>query len=515
MTDGTPFVGSSPASRRRVAARAIALAAAVAMGGLLVAWLEPFPKLRFAIQRTPADIPSSILVPPDEVARGLPLFSIEVDEAALYDDETGIIANVEQRGRDWERPATGSYFENGSLQFAASVGLRIHGGLTRLMSPLKSFRLYFRREYGADRLWAGVLFDGRVDPIRRLVVHNDVREDRDELRWHFVNPLAYDITRRVGALAPYTQPVRLFLNGEWQGVYVLTEHVRDNMIPELLTPRFGHANFATDNRSYNALREWVGQLDPLTMEAVAERIDLDNLTRWFLAVLFCGTEDAFQGAQLLDRSDPDGRWFWINWDMDHSFMDYNQQAPVPWEHDAFRTTLERPGEAPQGWRTSEVRAIVLTTLLAEDEAYRDAFKRTFVEVMNHRLTPQFLHERFEYYATLGRRMGLGDVDLRYLDRLEEYLRLRPAVLRDQAEVYLNSRSSLQITVRGLGGNRGTVDGEAVSDLFRGFYFPGMTMTLVADAKAGFQHWRIGDRRIEAERLVQSVDRDLTIEAVFR
>ena len=110
-------------------------------------------------------------------------------------------------------------------------------------------------------------------------------------------------------------------------------------------------------------------------------------------------------AMRMKASAPDGRWFWINWDMDHSFMDYNQQVPVPWEHDAFRTTLERPGDAPRGWRTSEVRALVLTSLLAEDRAYHAYFKRTFVEVMNHRLTPQFLHERFEYYATLGRQMG--------------------------------------------------------------------------------------------------------------
>ena len=265
----------------------------------------------------------------------------------------------------------------------AVSGLRIHGGLTRVLSPRKSFRLYFRREYGATQLPDDVLFDGRVDPIRRLVVHNDVREEATGRVWHFVNPLAYDITRRIGAYAPWTQPVRLFLNGEWRGVYILTEQVRDTMIPELLIPRFGHADFATDNRSYDELHAWVQRLDPLRMEAVAERVDLDNLTRWFLSVLFCATEDAFQGAQLLDRSRPAGGWFWINWDMDHAFMDYNRRAPVPWEHDTFSTTLERVAEAPRGWRESEVRATLLTTLLAEDEAYRDYFKRIFVEVMNH------------------------------------------------------------------------------------------------------------------------------------
>ena len=350
--------------------------------------------------------------------------------------------------------------------------------------------------------------------IRRLVVHSDVRTDADGRAWHFVNPLAYDITRRVGALAPYTQPVRLFLNGEPQGIYVLTEHVRDHMIPELLVPRFGHADFATDNRSYNDLREWVGRNEHSGMRGLADRIDIDNLTRWFIAVLFCGTEDALQGAQLLDRRDSNARWFWISWDMDHSFMDYNQQAPVPWEHDTFRTTLERAGEAPRGWRASEVRALVLTRMLAEDEEYREHFKRTYVEVMNHRLTPAFLRERYEHYATLGRRMGLKGDDLTYVSRLESFLRHRPRVLRDQAEVYLNTPPSRRVRVRGLGDDRGTVDGMAVPDDFEGFYFPDMTMTATANPKTGFRHWLVNGRTITGPKLSRRVDRDLVVDAVF-
>ena len=513
MTDANPSGGSTPPLGRLLGM--VALGVMFAAGGVILARLAPFPQLRFAIQRTPQAMPSSTLVPPKEVARGLPLLSIHVNDADLYDPDFGIIANVSERGRDWERAATISYYEGGRLRFASGVGLRIHGGLSRTLSPQKSFRLYFGRKYGADRLGGGVLFDGRLDPIRRLVVHNDARADRTGLAWHFVNPLAYDITRRIGAYAPYTQPVRLFLNGEWKGSYVLTEHVRDNMIPKLLVPRFGHANFAVTNRSYRELRAWVGQNEPLDMQTIGKRIDIDNLTRWFLAVLFCGTEDAFQGAQLLNLNDPDGRWFWINWDMDHSFMDYNQQAIVPWEHDTFHTTLERMAEAPQGWRTSEVRSLVLTTLLAEDEEYREYFKRTFVEVMNHRLTPAFLRERFTYYASLGRQMGLEGADSQYLDPLGEFLQRRPGVLRDQAEVYLNTRPSHRVVVRGLGNGRGTVDGTPVPDDFQGFYFPDMTMTLTASPAEGFRHWLVDGQIVNSARISRQVDRNLEIEAVFQ
>lgn len=507
----TPL-GDGPSTR--VVTRTTIAAAAFALGTFVVSSLEPFPRLRFAIQRTPADLPSSVLAPADQVALGHPLLSIQIDDASLFDDETGLLANIQARGRDWERPASVSYYAGGQLQFAGGAGLRIHGGLTRTMSATKSFRLYFRREYGGDRMWPGVLFGGAVDPIRRLVVHNDVREDRSGRAWHFINPLAYDITRRVGALAPSTQPVTLFLNGEWQGVYVLTEHVRDNMIPELLVPRFGHADFAANNQSYRDLSAWVNRLDEIRMDRVAERVDVENLTRWFLAVLFCGTEDAFQGAQLLDRSDPEGRWFWINWDMDHSFMDYNLRAAVPWEHDTFETTLERLGEPAQGWRDSEVRSRLLTTLLAEDAAYREYFKEVFVDALNHRVTSEYLRERFAHYATLGRQLGLGDAELGYLALLEEYLERRPAIVREQAEVYLNTEPSRRVTVRGLGAGRGQVDGYAVGATFTGYYFPGMMVTLSANPDEGFQHWWVDGSAVNAVELRWEVNEDLDIEAVF-
>ena len=514
MSDSGRAGVPSTSPTREVVTRVVVVALLAFAVGAVVGSFEPFPQLRFAIQRTPEDAPSSRMAPPEEVARNLPLLSIAIDEHDLQDPDRGIIANVEARGRDWERRASVSYYENGQLRFASGVGLRIHGGLTRVLSPRKSFRLYFRREYGASHLPDDVLFGGRVDPIQRLVVHNDVREETTGRAWHFVNPLAYDITRRIGAYAPWTQPVRLFLNGDWRGVYVLTEQVRDTMIPELLIPRFGHADFATDNRSYDELHAWVQRLEPLRMEAVAERIDLDNLTRWFLSVLFCATEDAFQGAQLRDRSRPAGGWFWINWDMDHAFMDYNLRAPVPWEHDTFSTTLERIAEPPRGWRPTEVRAVILTTLLAEDEAYRDYFKRIFVEVMNHRLTTAFLRERFDHYATLGRQMGRDD-DLAYLDQLEQFLDRRPAVLREHAEVYLNTAPSLHVWVRGLGDSRGTLDGRPVPDEFSGYYFPDMTMTLAATDDATFRHWLVDGDVVTGPYLELRVERDVEIDAVFR
>ena len=55
------------------------------------------------------------------------------------------------------------------------------------------------------------------------------------------------------------------------------------------------------------------------MENAAKRVDVDNLSKWYLSQLFCGSAHIYQGLAFLDISKPDGKWKWINWDMDHSF----------------------------------------------------------------------------------------------------------------------------------------------------------------------------------------------------
>jgi hypothetical protein len=281
----------------------------------------------------------------EDVRLGWPLMSINIALDELYDPITGILANPEGRGRTWERRGAMAYYDAGELRFASDVGVRVHGGGSRRNSPVQSFRLYFRGEYGAEEFGPLVIFDETADPIRRLVAHNDLRVGRmrqarrsrgrrDPAYWHFTNPLAYDISARIGALAPQTKPSRFFLNGEFLGVYVLTEYVTD---PPFFESHFGHTQISADPEAMDDLRRWIRELGrPLTMSSVGERIDVENMTNWFLSVLFCGTGDPFQGpGQFHDATRASGNWFWINWDMDYSF-----RSP---DVDMFFWVLEQPG----------------------------------------------------------------------------------------------------------------------------------------------------------------------------
>jgi len=53
-----------------------------------------------------------------------------------------------ERGSEWERPMNMEYFApGGQVQFNVRAGIRIHGNFSRIYSPKKSYRIYFRKIY--------------------------------------------------------------------------------------------------------------------------------------------------------------------------------------------------------------------------------------------------------------------------------------------------------------------------------------------------------------------------------
>ena len=462
----------------------------------------------------PADLPSTTVLDQSEVALGLPVASIWVEPAGLEDPITGILANVHSRGRAWERAGALSYFDEGRLQFSTRVGVRVHGGGSRYTSPVQSFRVYFRSEYGAEAFGPGLMFDGAADPVRRLIFHNDLRQgpfpSGGEGDWAFGNPLAYDIAERIGAIVPHTQPVRFFLNGEWAGVYVVTEYVDVPDNPEFFRVRFGHDRFSADLPAMEELWRWIRALGrPLLLRQLAERIDVENMTKWFLSAAFCATGDAFQGpGQFHDDTRERGAWFWINWDMDQSF----RAADL----DSFYDLLQQPGERRRGRRDSEPRSYAVTAMLVDDPEYRAYFMREFTRMLNHQVTPEFLDDRYRHYEAMARTYGVED--LRFLAPLRAFLSGRHDMLWRLADRHLSTGSPVALRLAAPAGGV-LVDGSLVEGSFEGRYFPGTTLELALPAATSrtVSHWDVdGTPRAEGAReLRMRVDADVTVAPVLR
>ena len=439
--------------------------------GAVLERVDPFPRLRFAIQRSPADLPSTSAIRGMEVVRGHPTVSVHLPPRELKD----LLDNKMQHGRAWERAGSVSYFEEGRLRFAAQVGIRIHGGGSRLSSERQGFRLFFRRDYGVTRAPRGVLLDDASDPLRRVVLHNDVRRGANGTFWHLVNPLCYDFARRIGCITPSTRPVRFFLNGEFQGVYVVTEHFDDEYFEAHRPGR----RITMELDAMERLRAQIDATHPLTMEAAAELVDIENVTDWFLAVVFAATRDAYQGpGQFLDEGRPRGGWFWVTWDMDQSLRD--------WDLDSFQYLLERVGERPRGRRASEPRAILITRLIAGDKAYRAYLAARVDDMLNHQLTPKFIAARTEHYADIAAAYGAS---LDYLPRMREFIERRPAFVREFAEQWLDTPAGIAVTVRHSRGTPLAIDGFNEESPYSGTYFPGREL-VVRTPNGERMHWYV-------------------------
>lgn len=468
---------------------------------------------------TPDQMPSTTilrrLLSPDEMAdRRVAFLSLTLPEVEARD----LLANPTERGIRWERPGYVSYFVDGRLAFASGVGIRIHGGRSRIGSEHKSFRLYFRAIYGADRFPPGRLFDGGDEMLRDLVVHNDIRHDVHQRPWHFVNPLAYSISSRIGCLTPRTQPARFYLNGEFQGVYVLTERLG----LDYLTSRFGHDDFhvartrrdphsgwfeAGDPEAFAALNRWSRGGKGLAMRRAATRIDLENLTNWFISVLFNATTDWPQGLLVKDQRDPEARWFWVNWDMDHSFMNARTSGrEPPWDEDLFARVL---------YRSDHLRSVLLTRLL-EGSQYRDFLVDRIVDVLNHELTPQFLADQLAHYRELA--ISHGIEQLEFLESIEQFFEHRPAVLRRQLNTHLGVGEGSAISVTSSDGSALRVDGYVTASGYDGWYFKGMNVRVrIPAARQGrFSHWTVDGVRVEGSefQIHHFVDGPASIAAVF-
>ena len=120
-----------------------------------------------------------------------------------------------------------------------------------------------------------------------------------DMRFHLINPLAYDFARAIGNITPATRPVRFYLNGIFQGVYVVTEHFD---LRDYFSARTADVRALMNDEQLRSALEQVQAISPDRMRTLSPLVDIDNLTRWFIAIVFCGTHDAYPGTGPVHRA---------------------------------------------------------------------------------------------------------------------------------------------------------------------------------------------------------------------
>ncbi len=271
--------------------------------------------------------------------------------------------NYTQSGKDWERQATMDYIDpaTGNVEFSAPMGVRLHGGASRMYGQ-KSFKFYMRDEYGQKNL-KYALIPGDVDKdgkqikkYKGFMLRNGGNDtELTKIRDVFIQSCVTD--RAYGTQA--VRPCVLFLNGEYWGLYNLTERYSDNNFEEnygvdkdnVVVFKEDELDEGTedDNALYDELMGYANKdfTDDAVYEEFCKITDIDSFADYYATEIYIGNNDwlitsghnsrknyIVWRARTVDEENPyaDGKWRYMIYDTEYSMGLYGngrQYAETP------------------------------------------------------------------------------------------------------------------------------------------------------------------------------------------
>ncbi len=318
----------------------------------------------------------------------IPVISIVTDWTHL----DALHANPKGRGKEWERPISIAYFApGGQVQFNVNAGIRLHGNFSRLFSPKKSYRIYFRKAYGGPGKLDYPLFeDTLVTKFDKLVLragfqdsflHRGIpeRADRHDLGRYINDQVTRNLHRDMGQPIAHGSWVLLYLNGEFWGLYNLTERIDLDFLQsysdkdsqwDVITKESGWDEMGqwysveeAKEGNYGGWldnQNWVGNADftnPGNIGGLEWRVDMENVFSYmFLQAYVQNTDWPSANWTIYQRVDPgadiegnERKWRMMVWDAEDTFgvgaygkMDMNTIVRVHSPHDSITRILEKP-----------------------------------------------------------------------------------------------------------------------------------------------------------------------------
>ncbi|MBL9174843.1 MAG: CotH kinase family protein [Verrucomicrobiales bacterium] len=302
--------------------------------------------------------------------RALPTLSLVCDPRDLFDDSRGLYVNTQERGDAWERRCSLEWIgTNGASGFQIDCGFRIQGNTGRNpdKTPKHSFRLVFRKSYGASKLQFPVFPDSPVDRFDSLVLRADYnnawthwKPEDNERAQRIRDAWLKDSHRAMGYPAAHNRYVHLYLNGLYWGIYDLAERPDAGFAASYLGGKREDYDVLDDSGlksgaegSVQDYRRLLRPRQPLTWEQAAERTDPVHFIDYVLLNYYAGNEDWGEQKNwyVIRRHGPDARFRHYVWDGEITLQSLRDDV------------VNHPDRPP----------LVLCRQLSQDPEYRLAF----------------------------------------------------------------------------------------------------------------------------------------------
>jgi hypothetical protein len=505
----------------------------------------------------------------NDYKRNMRVISLVTDPDNLFDDEKGIYVNgkgfndseaafpnYEKKGKEWERPANITVFENGKASYTADIGIRIRGAASR-NDPQKSFTVNARSEYGPRKMeydfFNGKLKNAKgkvIDSFDSISLRNGGNDTQTKLRDRLNQELAEN--RNFGTLMQ-TECV-LFIDGEFWGLYNITEKIDENYIADHYKVKendilYVKSDTAISNEItaiYSNISDIIYDTDSSKLyDRLSEVIDIKNYMNYIAVELIIGNPDsggnntAFWKTRTVDSSNPfaDGKLRFILYDTEAGQAIYWTSTV---EDNIFKSK-----SITGDWGYS-----ILFAMLKNSEKARTEFMRIYFDLCNENYrADNVLHrldelnsvykapmadtfERFSYECySNGKKLEL-DAEGKYeneFGRLRDYWKLRDKYAKSQLIEYLGdfiSGETYQVTLdnNALQGSIqfNTLSLDCNSGNWQGDYPKELPITIKAVPKSGYKflRWDISGAEFSsgsetsAEAVLEPNNSNVAVKAVY-
>ena len=265
----------------------------------------------------------------------LPVVCLSTNADNLFSESKGILATGSGASaefpyvganywQDWERPIHFEYLTADGVPAASfDGGTKVFGQFSRALEQ-KSLAIYLRDKYGPGEVCCPFFKNGAVNVFSSLVLRNSGQDfSSAHLRDAFC---AMVMKGKVDVDLMDYQPVAVYINGEYFGLYDLREKINGDYLENHHGIDKHNTDLIKGNRivqlgtldDHTALLNYVKTHD-LRDESVYQRVckwvDIDNLIEyWMCESFFCNTDT---GNIRFYREKTDGaKWRWIFFDVD-------------------------------------------------------------------------------------------------------------------------------------------------------------------------------------------------------
>ena len=271
---------------------------------------------------------------------------------------------------DWDRPVNFSYISpDNEMLFNQDANISVSGGWTRGASP-RSMKLKSNKVFdGLNHLDYSFFPQKPYIRSKALLIRNG---GNDVWNHHarFTDPALTTIVQRSGIDLDVQSTVQVaeYINGRFKGVLNLREPNND---------KFVYANYGYDdeeidmfenNTFKNGTDEAYQRLcqlaensdDTETFEEIKRLLDIDEFANYMAVELFLGNDDWPENNVKAYRSQNDGRFRFICFDLDYTFN--------PWDRNSFTQVLDN---------NRSVKMVDLFINLLKNDEFRRLFIDTY------------------------------------------------------------------------------------------------------------------------------------------